>query len=457
MAGLDNLDQDLMSATHVAVVGGGCAGLAAAARLAEHGTRITLFEASPHLGGRARGVSWKNLSLDNGQHILLGAYNETLRLLQLAGRNPEEVFLRMPLRLHMHGELKLNACPLLPALLHILSGLLLANGLSLGERFTAIHFMAWMKLQGFKLDKDETLGALLQRKRQSARLTRLLWEPLCLAALNTPVAEASAQVFLNVLRDSFAGKRADSDMLLPRCDLSSLLADPLADYVERKGGRVVRSAPVVGLSKPDDFLLETEGGMRETFTHVVLATSPFRLQPLLEHFPQMADTVDAVSQFDYQPIYTVYLQYPEGTRIDSPMLGFAGDRNAGLHSQWVFDRGWLCNQPGLLAVVISAEGTHQKLTQQVLAESVASELATAFPHLPPPLWRKVIAEKRATFACQPGMTRPLQTTPVPGLFLAGDYSTDGVAANLYPATIEGAVRSGVQCADHILAELRRKQ
>jgi len=459
MARLDNLGQSLMSSLqpNVAVIGAGCAGLAAAARLAEHGVPVTLFEASPHLGGRARGVSWKTLSLDNGQHILLGAYNETLRLLQLAGRNPEDVFLRMPLRLHMHGELKLNACPILPAPLHILAGLLLAQGLSIGERFAAIRFMAWMKLKGFRLEEDETLCTLLQRKHQPARLTHLLWEPLCLAALNTPVAEASAQVFLNVLRDSFAGKRADSDMLLPRCDLSSLLADPVATYIERQGGRVLLSAPVAAINKSDNFLVETEDGARESFTHVVLATSPFRLQPLLQHFPSMAECIRTVSQFEYQPIYTVYLQYPQNVRLDSAMMGFASGKDQDLHSQWVFDRGWLCNQPGLLAVVISAEGHHQKLTQQALAECVASEISGAFPHLPQPLWHKVIAEKRATIACKPGMARPSQKTSVPGLFLAGDYSTDGLTANLYPATIEGAVRSGVQCSEHILRDIGRKQ
>jgi squalene-associated FAD-dependent desaturase len=439
----------------VAVIGGGCAGLAAAAHLAQHDIPVTLFEASPYLGGRARAVPWKGMSLDNGQHILLGAYSETLRLLELAGKKMDAAFLRIPLRLHMHDELSLKALPLLPAPLHILSGFLVAKGLSLRDRLAAIRFMAWMARHGFQLPHDETLHSLLQRKQQSGRLTRLLWEPLCLAALNTPVAQASAQVFLNVLRDSFAGDRAASDMLLPKCDLSNLLAEPLAAYIEQKGGRIRLGASVTKLSKSRQFEVETEDRDQQLFSHVVLATSPFRLASLLTDFPHLREVMDMVAQFQYQPIYTVYLQYPETAQLDIPMMGFAGTDSTPILSQWIFDRGRLCSQPGLLAVVISAEGPHQELTQQALAKTVTEELSKAFPSLPEPLWHKVIAEKRATFACKPDLPRPRQKTQVPGLYLAGDYTTDGITANLYPATIEGAVRSGVQCAEDIWLITRR--
>lgn len=455
MACLDNLGQDLMAKARpqVAVIGGGCAGLAAAAELTANHIAVSLFEASPQLGGRARGVPWKGLSLDNGQHILLGAYNQTLRLMRLAGVNPDRVFDRLPLRLHMKDQLDLAAPHGLPAPLHILAALLLAHGLSLSERLAAIRFMAWMKVHDFSLLEDESLQSLLQRKRQPIRLTRLLWEPLCLAALNTPVRQASAQVFLNVLRDSFAKARSDSDLLLPKCDLSSLLADPLAQYIRGNGGEVLVGSPVARLSKTGQFEIETGDGKCREFSHVILAVSPFRLPPLLSNFSEMRMAADTVSQFEYQPIYTVYLQYPGSVRLEAPMIGLVGGALTDSYGQWVFDRGHLCNQPGLLAVVISAEGGHQRLNQQELAHAVANELARAFPGLPEPLWHKVIAEKRATFACISGLPRPHQQTAVPGLYLAGDYTTDGITANLYPATIEGATRSGIQCAHDILAAL----
>lgn len=437
------------SKPRVAVIGGGCAGLAAAARLAEAGITVSLFEASPHLGGRARGLQWKGQRLDNGQHILLGAYSETLRLLKLAGVDQNQALLRLPLQLTMHEQFELLARGGAPAPLHILLGLLHAKGLSIRERLAAIRLMIWMKLTGFTLAQDETLQNLLSRKTQPARLIKLLWEPLCLAALNTPLKSASAQVFLNVLRDSFAKAKSDSDMLLPRHDLSALLAEPLAAYIQNQGSHIQTNAPVATLHPVNNgFLVKNEDGASVEFSHVIIAVSSFRLPALVSQLPPLAEIANLSSQFKYQPIYTIYLQYPATVKLDMAMTGFAEG-----YSQWVFDRGRLCGQHGLLAIVVSAEGPHQKLTQENLALAVAEELASAFPQLPAPLWHKVIAEKRATFACSANLQRPLQKTPLPGLYLAGDYTTDGNRANIYPATIEGAVRSGVQCADHVIAQL----
>ena len=125
-------------------------------------------------------------------------------------------------------------------------------------------------------------------------------------------------------------------------------------------------------------------------------------------------------------------------------------------SQWIFDRGALCSQTGLMSVVISAEGQHQDLTQTQLAETIVQELAIAFPELPPPLWHKVIAEKRATFSCTTALKRPTIETAIPNLYLAGDYVTSGCALTEYPATIEGAVRSGLACAAKIARQTQAK-
>ena len=123
-------------------------------------------------------------------------------------------------------------------------------------------------------------------------------------------------------------------------------------------------------------------------------------------------------------------------------------RKAGLaHGlvHWVFDREALCGQRGLVGAVISAAGEHQELTQEELGLRVHRELQQQISNLPDPLWTRVIAEKRATFACTPGVRRPPQVTPLKNFYLAGDYT-----ASDYPATIESAVRSGIACARHIL-------
>lgn len=154
----------------------------------------------------------------------------------------------------------------------------------------------------------------------------------------------------------------------------------------------------------------------------------------------MAPIAESLRALQYQPIYTVYLQYPSDTRLNAPMLGL----QHGL-GQWVFDRGQLGGPAGLLAVVISASGTHEALDHATLAEEVTSQLAAALRLRTAPSWHQVIAEKRATFSCTPALSRPPSHTPLTGLYLAGDH-----VAGDYPATIEGAVRSGVKCARLIL-------
>ena len=436
------MDADLTPspATHVAVIGGGCAGLAAATRLVQQGLQVTLYESSPQLGGRARGLDWKGQRLDNGQHILLGAYRDTLGLMQLAGVDMSQALLRLPLQLVMHRRFQLEAFKYLPAPLHVLAGLLSAQGLSWKERWSAIRFMAWLRGIGFQLDHDLPLETLLTQRSQPDAVTRCLWEPLCLAALNTPLREASAQVFLNVLRDSFAKAKADSDMLLPKQDLTRMLAEPLSGYIRSQGGQVRLGVAITGIRHtPQGFELATAQGTGR-YSHVVVATSPFRTGELLAALPEMGPSRQLIDALTYQPIYTVYLQYPSEIRLDAPMLGFAEG-----YGQWVFDRGQLYGQHGLMAIVISAEGRHQAMTQERLAEAVTEEMAQHFPGLPVPLWHKVIAEKRATFACTHDLQRPAAITAVAGLYLAGDY-----VAGDYPATIEGAVRSGLYCAEHII-------
>ncbi len=425
---------------NVAVIGGGCAGLAAAAKLSELGIKATLFEASPHLGGRARTVPWKGLQLDNGQHILLGAYEQTLKLLALCGVDSATYLQRLPLNLRILGKFELKSCSRLPAPLHILLGFLTARGLSWSERLFALRFMVWMQLNAFKLNQDTNLQAFLTEHNQTVNLIRCLWEPLCLAALNTPLNQASAQVFLNVLRDSFAARKSDSDLLLPTIDLSNLIASPLQQYITRSGSSVSVNTEITSIEPSTNKLaITTSEDNKLVFSHVIVATSPFRSANLLEKIDGMQPIVANIRALKYQPIYTLYLQYAADTQLDFPMTGMTGSQ-----SQWIFDRGALYGQNGLMAIIISAEGNHQSMTQAALAETVIDEMAAAFPQLGKPLWHKVIAEKRATFSCVPNLARPDQLTPVKNLYIAGDYT-----AGDYPATIEGAVRSGVRCAELI--------
>ncbi len=437
-----------MNNTHVAIIGGGCAGLSAAAALAERGYSVTVLEAASQLGGRARTVAIKNKGqlqlLDNGQHILLGAYHETLSLLQKIGVSENQAFQRLPLQINMQATTATSAFSIksahyLPAPFNMLVGLLTCKGLSLSERMAAIRLMRYLKNTHDEIISDRPLYQFLLSQRQTTPLIELLWEPLCLATLNTPIENASTRIFLNVLRDALTGAKENSDFLLPRLDLSQIISQPLSHYIQSKGGVIKLNQRILHLQVEDNgFSLESRDE-KSHFSHVVIAVSPASVDQLLASLPTLKHTLGQTQKFQYQPIYTIYLQYPPETRLPSVMSGLIGTIG-----QWVFDRGQLCNQKGLLAVIVSAEGEHQKLNHDELALEIASELHRAFPQLRQPLWHQVIAEKRATFSCSPNLSRPGNKTFLPKLFLAGDYTYPD-----YPATIEGAIRSGIKCADLI--------
>jgi squalene-associated FAD-dependent desaturase len=445
----------------VAVIGGGWAGCAASVELAAKGAQVTLFEAARALGGRARAVQAKEALLDNGQHILLGAYAQTLALLRRVGVKEDDALLRLPLQMrYPPGSAQAGTgmdfvAPRLPAPLHMLVALLRARGLEREDKLALARFNTTARWMDWGLDTDCSVAELLHRFSQTPRLIRLMWRPLCLAALNTPIERASAQVFLAVLRDSLGAKRKASDMLLPRVMLDALFPQAAQRFMETHGGRVLCGARVDALEKQDGGWLVSAGTGDEPqrFDAVVLATPPWQSAALLRSLPGLETLCAQLDAFEYEPISTVYLQYEPGLRLPLPFCALLDDPEHGAWGQFVFDRGQLDGghggghgspgQDGLLAVVVSAAAAAAALDQDALAAAVARQLAAAFrlPGLEQPRWRRVLTEKRATFACTPGLVRPANATGLPGLMLAGDYT-----AGDYPATLETAVRSGLAAA-----------
>jgi hydroxysqualene dehydroxylase len=399
----------------VAIVGGGYAGMAAGVALAERGVRVTVFESGPVPGGRARRVTSQGHELDNGQHIFVGAYTELFRLMRLVGVSADAL-LRYPLEVRYNGFSLRRMW--LPSPLGLAAGLLLAKGAPFSERLAALRFMNALRAMKYRVEPDIPVKELFDRHGLHGRMRHFLWAPLCVSALNTPLEQASSNAFLAALRDTLAGDDEASDFLLPRVDLSRLFPEPAADYIRARGGEVRCGTTVRSLDE-----LRTR--------RIIVAVGPHQLKTLL---PEMTDS------FTYQPIYTCYLQYPETTRLGFPMLGMAD----GL-VQWVFDRGALLGEKGRLACVISAQGDHQQLSQDGLAEACHRELFDQKLVRETPRWTRVIAEKRATISCTPGLKRP--EVEANGVILAGDY-TDAE----YPPTLEAAVRSGVRAARLISRE-----
>jgi len=419
----------------VAVVGGGWAGCAAALTLAEAGVAVTLFEAGRTLGGRARATELEGQPLDNGQHILLGAYEQTLRLIdRLRPPAAQSGLWRLPLGFEQPPDFRL-ACPRLPAPLHLLAGLLGARGLNWREKLAAARW-AHALIRG---NGDVPDGSVSQFTRsQPEKLNQLLWHPLCVSALNTPPELASARVFRDVIRAAFGGRNAHSDLVLPRRDLTALLPAPAAARVVELGGDVRLACRVTRLEAgPDAVTLGTRDAA-SACSHVILAVAPQHLTALAMQVPGLEPLGRAVAGYQYQAIATAYVQYDPDFRLPGPLFALADGP-----AQFVFDRGQSHGQSGLLAFVASAA---RDLPPDWPDRAEAQLRRIVDPG--PVRWRKRIVEKQATFSCVPGMARPPVHTPHPRIFLAGDYT-----AGPYPATLESATRSGVQSAGALLEQL----
>lgn len=431
----------------VIIVGAGWAGLAAAIELTRQRVPVVLLESAKQAGGRARSVMHNGLAIDNGQHLMLGAYQSTLEMLRTVGIAEHSVIKREPLNLHWLKHDTQALCiraAKLPAPLHLAWGLFRAGGLSLRERLSALGFARSMHKKGFQLAQDCSVLSLLQAHGQSAQLITAIWEPLCLSALNTHVHEASAQIFLRTLGDAFRYSRSDSDLLLTRSELGAILPQPAMDYIETHGGNIHLGQRVNSLLLDDNAIKGVRLEKEELdCAQLVLATAHTTSRRLLQAHPQLQAQAEQLSQLQDRPICTVYLQYPPDTRLERCMQG-----SLNTLSQWIFDRR-LYGQNGLMAVVISADGEHMAWDNDTLCAKVSGELASLFPHWPMPLAQHVIREKRATFACSVNVQqyRPQAKTPLRGLWLAGDYTDTGL-----PATLEGAVRSGLRCAQGIVRE-----
>ncbi len=436
--------------TRVAVVGAGWAGCSAALELSQQGCHVTLIEAARQLGGRARGVELHGAQLDNGQHILLGAYSATLRAMRLAGVELDTALLNLPLQMRYppkgiaQGSGMDFVAPRLPAPWHLAVALLRAKGLTRADKLSLARFSSTARWMDWQLNIDCSVSELLARFDQTDHLDQWMWRPLCLAALNTPPERASAKVFLNVLRDSLGARRSASDMFIPRVDLSKLFPQAVATTLAAAGGDVKLGCKIDALEP-----------LRQEFDALVLATPLSVTASLLRTLDQSIAPDAVLSQLDafrYEPITTCYLQYGPELRLDLPFYALVDDAASAQWGQFVFDRGQLdARQAGWLAVVISASTDAVALGQAELAKAVAAQLALVLdrPELNHPLASQVISEKRATFACVPDLARPGNDVGIAGLMIAGDYT-----ASDYPATLEAAVRSGASAAKLLLDSLK---
>jgi squalene-associated FAD-dependent desaturase len=414
----------------LAVIGAGWAGLAAAVAATRAGDDVTLLESSRVLGGRARSLpttlaDGSSLALDNGQHILIGAYAATLQMMQDIGIDPATVLLRLPLTLRFPDGDGL-ALPELPAPLDAAWGIANARGWSVRDKASMLAAALRWQLARFHCEPSVTVTQLCSGV--TPRVIEQLIEPLCVSALNTPAARSSGQVFLRVVRDALFGsghgRWGGSNLLLPRVDLGRLFPHAAGQWLTERGARVVLGQRVQQIAARDAGWQVDD----QAFDAVLLACPPWEAARLVRGAAaDGANWLARTEALTHEAIATVYAS--GGPRLPLPVLALHSSEDA--PAQFVFDRSQLGGPAGLLAFVVSASPRDRdELQRQVLAQAGALGWSGLAPV-------QTVVERRATFACTPGLLRP-GTRIAAGLLACGDY-VDGP----YPATIEGAVRSAL--------------
>lgn len=421
----------------VAVIGAGWAGLAAAVQCVELGYNVTVYETASGPGGRARVVERPDGAIDNGQHILIGAYQETLKLLQTVGVDPMQVLMRQALALVNPQGLGL-ALRRHQHLGDVLAALWRHPTWSPRAKYSLLsHSLQWWR-QGFRCRDTTTVQMLCHRL--APEVFENLIEPLCLAALNTPAQQASASIFLQVLKDSVFGPAGACDLLLPRVHLSALLPHPASTWLASRGVRLHYGTRVLSIHSEAEESGPT-GVWRvdgAPFDAVILAcTSPEAARLTRTIAPLWSRTAQ---QLAFETIATTWVQ------CDGLCLANAMTMLRTGPAQFAFDHGQLGGPPGQLTLVASAANRYDHLSNQELGELMAQQVVEelldsrpAQPHL-----KYVLRDRRATWVASVGVARPAARVAA-GLWAAGDY-VDGP----YPSTLEGAVRSGLAAAQAVL-------
>lgn len=444
----------------VVVIGGGFAGLSAGVLLAERGFRVALLERKPALGGRAYSFVDPDSGdfVDNGQHVLMGCYGETLEFLEKIGTRGHLVF-RKNLAIEMlepgGAAAQLKTAPM-PGPLHMAAAVIRYRHLSLRERLSLmVAVLRLLRLRRFDRARLErtTVSDLMDLLGQSMRVRERFWYPLSIATLNDDPALVSSALLAEVLKRAFLSRRRDSAFVYSRVGLSDLYCSAAASFIEQRGGVVAARAGVERLELDGRTVVgvRLRDGRRLEAANFVAAV-PFGALGQMLPAEIAADPFFArLAALKTSPIICVHV-WLDRQVTDAPFVGFIGTT-----TQWLFNKRRIFDDngekhPGYLSFVISGARALVDRSNEELLDQVMEDLKTMIPAACEARLVKavVIKEKQATMApnLESHSLRPTTTTPLENFFLAGDWIQTGL-----PATIESAVISGRAAADAVSARV----
>jgi squalene-associated FAD-dependent desaturase len=440
----------------VIVIGAGLAGLSAAAALSKAGAQVKLFERRPYIGGRAYSYDHPALAETiDSQHVVLGCCTNLLDLAQQTGMAETIRWYDELIFLEPNG----NRTPLkpgsLPAPMHQITGFLGAPMLRLADKATIATGLIQF-LRGFPHDDSESFASWLKRTRQTDRAIRHFWEPVVIGALNDTFERCSLKYAGKVFHESFLRSPEAGRLGVPAAPLSDFFA-PIASLAVRSGADLRLKAGLESLQQTADGRWSLQvAGETHMSAAVVLACDFKQTHALLKLLPAAEEEhirLDAAfDAFVPAPITTVHLWFDRDvTGMDHAVL-------LDTRIQWVFTksriRRWPESRGSYCELVISASWPELEMGREEILSSALAEFETFFPAVRQAKLLKsgVLKEARATFSVTPGLDRYRlpQTTPWPGLFLAGDWT-----ATEWPSTMEGAVRSGRLAAGAVVGDRMR--
>jgi len=436
----------------VLILGAGLAGLSAAVRLAEAGRQVTVLEATKAGGGRARSFpdAATGRELDNGQHLLMGCYRETLAFLR-AIDSVDGIYFQRNLSVHMFkpgGKKMALDCPALPAPLHLATGLLTMRGLGLLDKAAALRAGLLLRGEVARPDDNETCDSWLRRLGQTPALRNAFWEPLIWGTLNDDPLVSSAAMFTAVLERAFLSTRDASRLGVPKVPLSRLYVDQALAYLRAHGGEVRVGEPVRTLDVTGTQItgVTLKSGERIEAGAVISAVPPHAFLDLLSGTWPAHPVYQDIARLKTSPIVNLWFTVDKAP-FTEPFIGLVGSP---LH--WMFNRSQIEGSEGgdvLMNCTISSARACIDDPPEALQELLRGELERYFPGKVPTIRMfRAIKEKRATISHAAGTYhwRPETLGPIRGLYMAGDWVRTGL-----PATIESAVQSGHDAAKAVLA------